>query len=95
MSVFSKLSKSERAAVFSGNEFGGSNLPSGLIMPDGSVLVCTKEGWNTFRHVGFKPGARGKATYGANALWRCDLALRGDERIRDRAIELKEVVFLG
>lgn len=94
MSVFSNLKKSIRAKVFSGENFEGGYLPAGEILPDGSVLVHTKEGWNTFRHVGYKPGAKSKSVFGSNSIWRCDTTLRGDRRIAERAIELKEVVIL-
>lgn len=91
MSIFSKLNKTERAKVFSGQEFEGDKLPSGEIMPDGSVLVATKEGWNTFRMVSCPSG---KAVYGSKSIWQCDVNIRGMQRILERAIELKEVVIL-
>lgn len=81
MSVFSNLSKADREAVFSGAVFKGDWLPTGEIMPDGSIQALTREGWNTFRLVGYRAGAKGKSPYGANSLWRCDLSMRGMRRI--------------
>lgn len=83
MSIFSKLDKKARRAVFSGADFPGDQLPTGDIRPDGSVLACTKEGWNTFRMVSCPAG---KAVYGAAAVWRCDIELRGSQRIAERAL---------
>ena len=83
MSIFSKLDKKDRRQVFSGEPVPGDRIPSGDILPDGTLLTSTKEGWNTFRLVSCESG---KAVYGAASRWACDLTLAGQERIGDRAI---------
>lgn len=68
MSIFAKLNKKDRAAVFSGDEFPADRMPAGQIQPDGSVISNTKEGLRTFRMVSCQDG---KSIYGAKAVWRC------------------------
>ena len=82
MSIFAKLSKTERAIIFSGAEFSASKMPSGTIMLDGSIFSTTKEGYRTFKMVSCPSG---KAIYGAKAVWRCDLTLNDSPRIAERA----------
>lgn len=90
MSVFSNLDRKARRIVFSGAQFPGDYMPSGSILPDGSILSRTREGWNTFR---MEACPSGKSPYGSCSLWRCDVELRGDRRIAETAIELREVVI--
>ncbi|MBK9496551.1 MAG: hypothetical protein IPO08_19005 [Xanthomonadales bacterium] len=83
MSIFSKLSKKDRKIIFSGENISGDRVPSGIEMPDGSILTTTMEGFNTFRMVCCPSG---KSRYGAASIWRCDTAMSGEERLAERAI---------
>lgn len=83
MSIFSKLDKKDRRQVFSGKAVPGDRIPAGDILPDGTVLANTKEGWNTFRMVSCP---RGKAVYGAASRWACDLSLKNSQRLGERIL---------